>query len=127
MGNLWLRIKVWSKVTLFALLLIYVSAFVYENSGTEVRLWVWRHKEPQTGILLLLLYTFLAAVIVTILVRTTVRTLWQIRQIKHRSRTERLEKEVADMRSKAAMLRSKPAEPGPSVSRPEADPDAAGE
>ena len=43
-----------------------------------------------------------------ILATTTFRTIRQIRDLRARSRTARLEDEVRDMRSKAAMLKTKP-------------------
>src|ERR1700722_8504191 len=106
MADLWLKIKVWTKVTLFGLLLLYVLVFCVENSG-KVELWVWPNHKPQTSVLLLALYAFASGVVLTVLVRTTLKTLSQIRDLQHRSRHDRLAREVADMKSKAGMLRER--------------------
>lgn len=108
MADLWLKIKVWTKISLFGLLLFYVLVFCVENSG-KVELWVWPNHKPQTSVLLLALYAFASGVVLTILVRTTLKTLSQIRELQHRSRHDRLAREVADMKSKAGMLREKSA------------------
>jgi uncharacterized integral membrane protein len=108
MGNLWLKIKVWTKVTLFGLLILYALVFIVENSGV-VEVWVWPNHTPKTSILLLVLYAFATGIVLTILVRTTLKTLRQIRDLKSRSRTDRLERDMADMKMKAAMLREKTA------------------
>lgn len=106
MADLWLKIKVWTKITLFGLLLLYVLVFCVQNSG-KVELWVWPNHKPQTSVLLLALYAFASGVVLTVLVRTTLKTMSQIRELQHRSRHDRLAREVADMKSKAGMLREK--------------------
>ena len=88
MGNLWLKVKVWTKVIVFALVLIYVTLFVINNSEREAKLWFWfgsNGNEVQTTILKLVLVTFLLGVLVTVLVRTTFRTIRQFREIKDAS------------------------------------------
>ncbi len=107
MADLWLKIKVWTKITLFGLVLLYVLVFVAKNSRTPVELWVWPNHKPQTSVLLLALYAFASGVVLTILVRTTLKTISQINDLKHRSRHDRLAREVADMKSKAGMLRER--------------------
>lgn len=114
MADLWLKIKVWTKISLFGLVLLYVLVFCVENSG-KVELWVWPNHKPQTSVLLLAFYAFASGVVLTILVRTTLKTISQIRDLQHRSRHDRLAREVADMKSKAGMLREK-STPGPGPS-----------
>jgi len=106
---MWLKIKVWTKVTLFGLLFLYVLIFIYQNSDKTAKFWYWRHREPEPSVLVLVLCAFLTGVVGTVLLRTTFKTLRQIREMQSRSRAERLEREVTEMRSKAAMLRTKPA------------------
>lgn len=113
MSNFWLKLKVWTKIVLFALVLIYVVVFVAKNSAKSVTPWFWVHEEPQTTLLLLVLYAFLAGVLCTVLISTTLRTINQIQEIKRRGRADRLEREVSDMKTKAAMLRSRPDESAP--------------
>ena len=106
MGGLWLRIKVWTKVALFALLTVYVLAFIFKNIGPRVDLWVWFFTPPiNLSVLLLALVSFLIGVLGTVLSRTTYKTIRQLRDLREKTRAQRLEREVADMRTKAAMLR----------------------
>ena len=52
--------------------------------------------------------SFFAGVISTILIRTTWRTLRQVRNLRDRSRGQRMERELAEMKQKAATLQTKP-------------------
>src|SRR5690348_5044085 len=107
MQNLWQNIKLWTKLILTAAVLLYVLLFVYNNTGTDVRLWWWFGHEPQASVFLLTIGAFFVGVIATILIRTLWKTLRQIRNMKDRSRTGRLEREMAEMKSKAAMLQTR--------------------
>ena len=107
MGTLWLKIKVWSKVAVVFALLVYAVVFVYQNSSRPVKPWFWFGREPDTSVLVLVLCAFLLGVVGTILFRTTIKTLRQIRNLRDRTRSERLEREMAEMRTKAGMLRSR--------------------
>jgi uncharacterized integral membrane protein len=119
LGTLWLKIKVWTKVALFALLFVYVLAFIFKNIEPRVDLWVWFFKPPiNLSVLLLALVSFMIGVLGTILSRTTFKTMRQIRNLRERTRAERMEREMAEMRTKAAMLRSK----GPSETADETAP-----
>jgi uncharacterized integral membrane protein len=107
MGNLWLKIKIWTKISLAALLLIYVLLFVAKNSNRQVQFWYWIGKNADTSVLLLALYAFVGGAVVTILVSTTFRTVRQVREMRNKGRTGRIERDLADMKAKAAMLRPK--------------------
>ena len=109
MGNLWLKIKVWTKVAVAFALFVYGAIFVYQNSARSVKPWFWFGREPDTSVLILVLCAFLLGVVGTVMFRTTIKTLRQLRNLRERTRSERLEREVADMRTKAAMLRSRTA------------------
>ena len=121
MSNLWLQIKAWTKGILIFLLLMYAALFIYNNSGPgkEVDFWWWFKRTHDTNVFMLALWAFLAGVLTTIIVRTTWVTWRQIREARLRSRTDKLEREMADMQSKAAMLQTKPvvpsAQPGVTV------------
>src|SRR5438477_411017 len=112
MGNFWLKLKVYTKVTVFGLLLLYVLAFVFKNQGYPAKMWVAPEHTLESTVLLVALYAFLAGAVVTILIRTTLITLRQFRDLKDRSRTAKLERSVQEMQSKAAMLREKPGTAG---------------
>lgn len=117
MGNLWLKIKVWTKLLVFALLSVYVLTFIWKNIDPQVSLWFWYFRPPVTlPVLLLALVSFMIGVFGTVLSRTTFRTIRQLRELKVRTRSDRLQREVEEMQKKAAMLRARPApEPGEPV------------
>ena len=105
---MWLKIKVWTKVVLFVLLLVYALIFIFINSDKTVKFWYWYGREPEMPVLILVFSAFITGIIGTILIRTTVKTIRQIRELQSRGRAERLQREVDDMRTKAAALRTKP-------------------
>ena len=104
---MWLKIKVWTKIVLFALLALYALVFLVKNSGREVQFWYWYNRDPQLPVLTLVLATFVVGVIGTILIRTTFKTLRQVRELQSRGRSERLQREVDEMKMKAATLRTR--------------------
>src|SRR2546430_12268508 len=106
MGNLWLKIKIWTKVIAFALLTLAVLIFLIQNVNKPATLWLWN--DIQTTLLKVVFFTALISVLFTILLGTTFRTVRQIRELRARSRSTQLEREVADMKAKAAMLHTKP-------------------
>jgi len=109
MGNVWLKIKVWSKVAFVSALVIYALFFILKNSGQSVKFWFWFFKEPyETSLLVLVFSTFLAGVIATILVRTSFKTVRQIRELQARNRSERMARDVEEMKEKASRLQTKP-------------------
>jgi hypothetical protein len=112
MTNAFLKVKVWSKVILFGLILIYITVFIVQNSENHATLWVWfgRGRDVQTSVLKLVLVAFALGVVGTLLVRTSFRTVRQIREVRVRSRNERMERDLIDMKTKAGMLRSRPLE-----------------
>lgn len=125
MGNLWLKIKIWTKIAVVAAVFIYVIVFVYVNATEKpVRFWYWYHRRPETNPLLLVLVSFLAGVIASSLARMTLRTIRQVRDMRSRGRMQRLDREMADMRVKAAMLQTKPpAGPEPAPPPPSEHPE----
>ena len=104
---MWLKIKVWTKVVLFSLVFLYVMLFIWMNGDKSAKFWYWPKHEPEWPVLFLTLGAFLTGVIVTILLRTTFKTIGQVRELQARSRAQRLHREVEQMKSKAAMLRTR--------------------
>jgi hypothetical protein len=117
---MWLKIKIWTKALIFGALVVYTLVFLLKNSDENANIWYWFFKPKyEVSVLLLTFFAFVAGVIGTLLVRTTFTTIRQIREARARSRTDRLEREVADMKSKAAMLKTKSyAQPAPAPSAP---------
>ena len=109
MGSIWLKIKIWTKVLLFAAVVIYLMLFMLKNSGETKHfvLWIWFGHEPDRPILVFIFFTFLAGVVVTILVRTIWKTVAQVRDVRRRNRQDKLERDIADMKSKAARLQTR--------------------
>jgi uncharacterized integral membrane protein len=107
MQNLWLKIKIWTKITIAAAIVLYVLIFVLKNGDRKADFWFWFGREYSGSLLSLVFFAFLIGGLVTILATTTFRTVRQIRELRARSRTAKLEDEVRDMRSKAAMLQTR--------------------
>lgn len=104
MAKLWLNIK----LALIALIVIYAFAFLLMNSGQAVTLWLYPTREIQGVSMLVLIFSvFFAGVLVTLLTRAVFGTLRQLRERHEKTRAQRLEQEVQDMKSKAARLQTR--------------------
>ena len=101
--NLWMQIKVWTKVILLSTVAVYLLLFLFENTGSDknITLWVWFGKTPTGPILVRLPLAFLAGVITTLLFKTIWKTVRQLQAIRRR----RMEKEAAAIVTRAAKLR----------------------
>lgn len=119
MGSLWLKIKIWTKVTVALLIGLYILIFVYKNSGQPVAFWYWFNRKYEGSLLSLVAFAFLIGGLVAILATTTLRTIRQVKELRARTRSQRLEAEVQDMKTKAAMLQTKSTiDPPPTVFPP---------
>lgn len=119
---MWLKIKVWTKVVLLGLLTLYALVFTLKNtSRPPVEFWYWFGPPLEMPMLVLVVTAFALGVIGTILIRTVLKTLGQVRELTARGRSERLHREVASMKNKAAMLRTRDG-PGEAPSGAPADP-----
>ena len=112
MNEVWLSIKAWTQRLLLAALVIYFALYVYNNSGTSVSFWFWFKHEHATTVFFLTSGAFLAGMIFTILVSTALKTLRQIRELRGRSRQDKLERDISEMKAKAAMLQTRPIDAG---------------
>lgn len=110
MADLWLKLKIWTKVTVVALAVVYLTFFAINNSEKPATLWFFfgAGREVSTSVLKLVLIAFLSGVIVTILIRTTFRTIAQIRELKQRQAVEKREQEFEQLKEKAGMLQTRP-------------------
>ena len=108
MSNLWLKFKIWTKVILALLVLAYILMFIYSNHSHGAAVWVYPWHEIQSTVLFVAFISFVVGALVAILLRTIFRTARQIRELKERNRSVKLERAVQDMHTKAAMLRAKP-------------------
>jgi hypothetical protein len=107
MNDLWLTIKAWFKGILFVAILLYAAIFIYKNNGEKVHFWWWSQPN-ETSVFILASGAFFSGIIFAIILRTTWKTWRQISEIHGRSRTGKLEREMADMKAKAAMLQTRP-------------------
>ncbi|QOV88623.1 hypothetical protein [Humisphaera borealis] len=109
MADFWLKLKIWSKVVAVSLAVIYLSFFAINNSEETAKLWFFfgAGREVTTSVLKLVLIAFISGVVVTILIRTTFRTIAQIRELKQRQAVEKREQEFTQLKEKAGMLQTK--------------------
>ncbi|MGF1634190.1 MAG: hypothetical protein ACFCVE_10110 [Phycisphaerae bacterium] len=110
MGNTWVKIKFFTKIGVIVLLAVYGLFFLFNNFQ---RVDVWLFFGPnlqfeQTPMVFALLVAFLLGMLATLLVRTTLVTLKEFRGTRDRTRTERLEREMSEMKRKAGRLRTAP-------------------
>ncbi len=108
MENLWIKIKSWTKIVIFSVLVIYLLIFAFRNANKDVTIWWWFGKEIPTSALELIAAMLLAGVLGTLVVRMAFRAMRQIRELRSRSATAKMQKDVAEMKAKAAMLQTKP-------------------
>lgn len=109
MSNFWLKVKIWTKMLLLAAVFVYVILFTYKNAQQRVQFWYWFNHRPDTTLLLLVVCSFLAGAVGALLLRASFRTIRQVQELQERNRAQRLDREVADMKTKAAMLQTRPA------------------
>src|SRR5579871_5936491 len=98
MANLWLKIRIWTKIVVISGLVIYVILFTYNNTQKPVQLWYWFGHAPETNLLLVVLCSFVAGVVGTILARTTLRTVRQVKDLQERARSQKMDRDIADIR-----------------------------
>ena len=118
MNNLWDKIKLWTKITVCTIVSIYLLVFIIKNMGPDVTFWYWYGRTIQASMLFLIACAFIAGVVVSILTRMMFRTARQFSAMRTHARTEKLEREVADMKAKAAMLQTKSAPAAPAANEP---------
>jgi len=81
MSTLWPKIKIWTRIVLVALLLLYLIAFLAKNSGKTVNVWYWYNSHLQSSLLLFGFATFIVGFVAALLVTMTVRTVSHLRQL----------------------------------------------
>jgi len=99
MDNLWLKIKIWTKVVIISVVVIFLLIFVMENANKEITIWWWFGREVATTALML---------IGTLLVRVAAKTMRQVRELKQHNANLQMRQDVAEIKTKAAMLQTKP-------------------
>lgn len=106
---MWEKFKFYTRVILFSALALYLLVVVTLNWGVvvdgQLRLVFTEFDKPR--VLMVMLVTGVLSVVAWWLIRTIFKTLRQFRTLRERSRTAKLEKEVADMKAKAGMLQTR--------------------
>ena len=80
MSDTWNKTKIWTKLVVLGLVILYVLIFIFKNYSRSVAVWFW--SEHTMSVLELLVATFLAGVVATLLARPTYRTIRQISELK---------------------------------------------
>jgi hypothetical protein len=113
MNDTWQKIKFWARITLFSVIALYVIGFFIANRNAYVTPAIdfIFHTWTAPNLLLVLILDSVFSIFGWWLFRTVFRALRQMQQMRATSRTGKLEREVADMKNKAAMLQVKPATP----------------
>jgi hypothetical protein len=114
MSNFWLKTKIWTKLILVLLVVIYVAFFAAKNAGLTCEVWIFFTQGAEkvaTSTLQLVLIAFFSGIVVAILFRTALRTVSQIRELKTREAAAQRDREIEELKAKAGMLRVKKDEP----------------
>lgn len=106
---MWEKIKFWFKAIALALVALFVGSFLLVNRNARVQpaLDFVVTKIEQPSLLGVLFWTSVLSIFGWWLVRTLVKATRQLRAMREKSRTAKLEKEVAEMKAKAGMLQTK--------------------
>ena len=123
MSNFWLRVRVWTKVTLIVAVGVYALVFASKNSERKVQLWVFYNRDYEQSALMMVLMCFGIGVVGTLLARTTLKTVRQVRELREKGRIIKIQRENAEMKAKASMLQTRetpaskpaPADPAPTL------------
>lgn len=112
MANTWLKIRIWTKVVIFTLVAIYLVCFLVFNRKAVVDVWVFfgttLKEQPLLEVILITLVIGVVGTLTVGLLRSTFR---QVREVRERSKQQQLQKDVADMKTKAGKLQTEPETP----------------
>jgi uncharacterized membrane protein YciS (DUF1049 family) len=109
MDNLWLKIKIWTKISIFTILVAYLALFLFKNGDQPVTIWYMFRYEPfRTSALTVIALAFFGGVIGTLVFRMTYRAIRQIRELRARNAATKMSQDVEDLKTKASMLQTKP-------------------
>ena len=110
MDTFWQKVKLWAKIVTLGVVVVLALTFVILNLGAvvepELSLVFTSYDRP--NFLLVMLLTSVFSVFGWWVFWLVFRAVRQLRTAGERSRTDRLEREVAEMKAKAAMLQTRP-------------------
>lgn len=110
MKTTWTKIKLWTKMTIFGAVAVYLIAFIIANRNAHISPALdFLFKDYQNApALLVLLLTGVFSIFGWWLFKTLFRTFRQMRDVGRRAHLERIEREHAEMVAKAAKLQTRP-------------------
>ena len=103
MSNFWLKTKIWTKLILVLLVVVYVAFFAAKNAGLKGDVWIFftqSGEKVETSTLQLVLIAFFSGIVVAILFRTALRTVSQIRELKTREASAQRDREIEELKAK---------------------------
>jgi len=122
-GTFWEKLKFWTKAIVFGVAALYLLIVVTLNWELKIEgdlnLIFTKYQRPH--VLTVLLVTGVLSICGWWLLRTVFKTLRQWRSLQDRSRTAKLEKEMAEMRAKAQMLQTRESPASTTPSTPPSD------
>jgi hypothetical protein len=115
MGGFWQKFLAGLKLTLLLVLAIHIVLFIILNISAVVdtRLSLIYKSFDRPNFLLVMLLTSVISIFGWWLFRTSYKTVRQINESRTRARTVKLERDMADMKAKAAMLQTRPGSTSP--------------
>lgn len=110
MNTFWQKLLAGLKIGLLAVLVIHIVLFVILNIAAVVdtRLSLIYKSYDRPNFLLVMLLTSVISIFGWWLFRTSYKTIRQMTDARTRTRTIKLEGDMADMKAKAAMLQTRP-------------------
>ena len=106
-SDTFLKIRIGAKIAVLVIVLLYSLLFILLNNR-PVELWLAPFVgRVDTSLLVAVLGAFVLGALLAVLVRMVFTTVRQIRVRHERQRTERLEHEIQDMRTKASTLQTR--------------------
>jgi hypothetical protein len=108
--TMWQKVKLWTKLVVLGIVLVHALLFIFLNLGTviEPRLSLIYASYDRPNFLVVTLVTSMISIFGWWMFWIVFRTFRQLRQANTRARTDRLEREMEEIKSKAAMLQTRP-------------------
>jgi hypothetical protein len=97
-----LKIRVYTKLALLAIVALYATLFILLNYSERIDVWLFFGTSPNLNAIVALAVAYALGALTMLLARTALTTWTQWKVARERGRTQRLEREVADMRTAAA-------------------------
>jgi low affinity Fe/Cu permease len=108
MASTWLKIKMWTRLTLISVVLLYLLVFIIKNRDNDIKISVPLVKEyNDLNVLVVMLLTAVFSIFGWWLLKTVLRAVRQIKDINRKAKIERMEREHSDMLAKASKLQTR--------------------